>query len=312
MNAMHLSSMSRPKSIVVATDLSDLDFLLPVAVDQARMTGAMIWLLHVIPPKEYVSIESGAYPFVEKEKEYRAAEAALAKVALELKGKNLACAYEVRRWYPVDEIKNFIREHDAERLIIGTSGRGKLGKLLIGSVAEALIRSLDIPVCTVGPHFKPLSSDQPHRILFPLSLRHHPEHSLRFALDLAAGLSAELTVLHVSEPDLGDEGLAAGALSKIEELLRGIPMQVESHIRIRSGEPAEEILAECAALRPALLVMSAFPASSLSTKFRSGVAYRVIADAPCPTFTLRSGAKTRRSGNYREFSGIPIEPSYLI
>lgn len=312
MNAMHLSSVSRPKSIVVATDLSDLDFLLPVAVDQARMTGAMIWLLHVIPPKEYVSIESGAYPFVEKEKEYRAAEAALAKVALELKGKNLACAYEVRRWYPVDEIKNFIREHDAERLIIGTSGRGKLGKLLIGSVAEALIRSLDIPVCTVGPHFKPLSSDQPHRILFPLSLRHHPEHSLRFALDLAAGLSAELTVLHVSEPDLGDEGLAAGALSKIEELLRGIPMQVESHIRIRSGEPAEEILAECAALRPALLVMSAFPASSLSTKFRSGVAYRVIADAPCPTFTLRSGAKTRRSGNYREFSGIPIEPSYLI
>ena len=58
--------------------------------------------------------------------------------------------------------------------------------------------------------------------------------------------------------------------------------------------------------------MSAFPASSLSTKFRSGVAYRVIAEAPCPTFTLRSGAKTRRSGNYREFSGIPIEPSYLV
>ena len=312
MNAMHLSSVSRPKSIVVATDLSDLDFLLPVAVDQARMTGAMIWLLHVIPPKEYVSIESGAYPFLEKEKEYRAAEAALAKVALELKGKNLACAYEVRRWYPVDEIRNFIREHDAERLIIGTSGRGKLGKLLIGSVAEELIRSLDIPVCTVGPHFKPLSSDEPRRILFPLSLRHHPEHSLRFALDLAAGLSAELTVLHVSEPDLGDEGLAAGALSKIVELLRGIPMQVESHIRIRSGEPAEEILAECAALRPELLVMSAFPASSLSTKFRSGVAYRVIAEAPCPTFTLRSGAKTRRYGNYREFSGIPIESSYLI
>ena len=312
MNAMHLSSMSRPKSIVVATDLHDLDFLLPVAVDQARTTGAMIWLLHVIPPKEYVSIESGAYPFVEKEKEYRAAEAALAKVALELKGKNLACAYEVRRWYPVDEIKNFIREHDVERLIIGTSGRGKLGKLLIGSVAEELIRSLEIPVCTVGPHFKPLSSDEPRRILFPLSLRHHPEHSLRFALDLAAGLSAELTVLHVSEPDLGDEGLAAGALSKIVELLRGIPMQVESHIRIRSGEPAEEILAECAALRPELLVMSAFPASSLSTKFRSGVAYRVIAEAPCPTFTLRSGAKTRRYGNYREFSGVPIESSYLI
>ena len=118
---MHLSSMSQPKSILVATDLNDLDFLLPVAIDQAKMTGAMIWLLHVIPPEEYASIESGAYPFVGKEKEYRAAEAALAKVALELQEKNLACAYEVRRWYPVDEIKSFIREHDVERLIVGTS-----------------------------------------------------------------------------------------------------------------------------------------------------------------------------------------------
>jgi nucleotide-binding universal stress UspA family protein len=313
MNAMHLSSMSRPKSILVATDLNDLDFLLPVAIDQARTTGALIWLLHVIPPQEYVSVESGAYPFVEKEKEYRAAEAALAKVAVELREKNLGCAYEVRRWYPVDEIKGFIREHHVERLIVGTSGRGKLGKVLIGSVAEELIRSLDIPVCTVGPHFNPLSSNQPRRILFALSLRHHPEHSLKFAVDLAAGLPAELTLLHVSEPDLGDEGLAAGAMSKIEELLRGTqPMPVEPHIRIRSGEPAEEILAECASLRPELLVLSAFPASSLSTKFRSGVAYRVIAEAPCPTFTLRSGAKTRRYGDYREFSGVPIASSHLV
>jgi nucleotide-binding universal stress UspA family protein len=313
MNAMHLSSMSRPKSILVATDLNDLDFLLPVAIDQARTTGAMIWLLHVIPPQEYVSVESGAYPFVEKEKEYRAAEAALAKVALELQEKNLACAYEVRRWYPVDETKNFIREHHVERLIVGTSGRGKLGKLLIGSVAEELIRSLDIPVCTVGPHFKPVSRNQPRRILFALSLRHHPEHSLKFAVDLAAGLPAELTVLHVSEQDLGDEGLAAGAMSKIEELLRGIqPMQVKPHIRVRSGEPAEEILAECAALRPELLVLSAFPASTLSTKFRSGVAYRVIAEAPCPSFTLRSGAKTSRHADYREFSGVPIGSAHLV
>ena len=44
MNTMHLSAITRPKSILVATDLNDLDFLLPVAMDQAKMTGAMIWL----------------------------------------------------------------------------------------------------------------------------------------------------------------------------------------------------------------------------------------------------------------------------
>jgi nucleotide-binding universal stress UspA family protein len=311
MNPVHLSSMTRPKSILVATDLNDLDFLLPVAIDQARIKGAMIWLLHVIPPKSYASIEAGAYPFVEKEKEYRAAEAALAKVALKLREKNLACTYEVRRWYPVDEIKGCIRDHGIDRLVVGTSSRGKLGKLLIGSVAEELIRSLEIPVCTVGPHFAPCPHDNPRRIVFALSLRHHPEHSLRFAIDLATASRAELIVLHVTEQDRLDEGIDAGARSKLDELLRSVgQMDLVPQLRIRSGEPAEEIVAECRALRPELLVLSAFPASPVSARFRPGVAYSVIAQAPCPTFTLRSGSKTKRNGNYREFSGVQIGSSY--
>ncbi len=59
-------------------------------------------------------------------------------MANELKAQNLACAYEVRRWYPVDRVIDFIRERDIKRLILGTSSRGKLGKLLLGSVAEAI------------------------------------------------------------------------------------------------------------------------------------------------------------------------------
>ena len=80
MDPMHLSSITRPKSILVATALNDLDFLLPVAIEQAKATGAMIWLLHVIPPDAYVSTESGAFPLAKKEKAFRDAEAVLAKV----------------------------------------------------------------------------------------------------------------------------------------------------------------------------------------------------------------------------------------
>ena len=307
MNAMQLSATRQPKSILVATDLNDLDRLLPVAIDQARMTGAMIWLLHIISSEAHASIEGGAGSFAEKAKEFRSAEALLAKAALEVRKENLASAYEVRRWSPVFEITGFLREHSIERLIVGTSSRGKLGKLLIGSVAEELIRSLEIPVCTVGPHCRPLPANRPRRIVVALSLRHHPEPALRFAVDLAAGSAAEFTVLHVTQQDAGDEGLEAGARSKIHELLRGIqPTQVEPHVRIRSGEPAEEIVAECTAPGTELLVLSASPASPPSTRFRNGVVYRVIAEAPCPTFTLYSGAKTRRNGNYREFSEVQI------
>jgi nucleotide-binding universal stress UspA family protein len=310
MHPMHLS-LTQPKSILVATDLSDLGFLLPVAIDQAKMTGAMIWLLHVVPPAVYTSTESRAYPYVPEERMFRDAEAALAKAAFELQRKNLVCAYEVRRWYPVDQVTDFIRQHGIERLILGTSSRRKLGKLLLGSVAEELIRSLDIPVCTVGPHFKPLPENSPHRVIFATSLRHHPEETFRFAVDLSAGLLAELTVLHVREQDRLDDGIDAGARPTIDEMLKGAKqMHLVPHIRIRSGEPAEEILSECSALRPELLVLGALPASLVSATFRTGVAYRVIAQAPCPTFTLRSGSKTKHNGNGREFSAVQSGSSH--
>jgi nucleotide-binding universal stress UspA family protein len=311
MNSLPLSSMTRPKAILVATALNDLDFLLPVATEQAKVTGAMIWLLHVIPPDAYVSTESGAYPTGLKEKAFRTAEETLAGVAFRLKEQNVACAYEVRRWYPVDQIKEFIRERGIERLILGTSSRGKLGKLLIGSVAEELIRNLDIPVCTVGPHSRPLPPGNPRRVIFATSLRHHPEHSLQFAVDLAARWLAELIVVHVTEQDRYDEGVEAGARSKIDELLKGArEMHLMPQVRIRGGEPAEEILSACTAFKPEWLVLSALPASPLAATFRTGVAYRVIAEAPCPTFTLRSGAKTKRNGNYREFSAVESGSSY--
>jgi nucleotide-binding universal stress UspA family protein len=313
MSATHISSITRPKSILVATDLNDLDFLLPVATEQAKTTGAMIWLLHVIPLDAYVSIESGEFPGVSKEKEkaFRDAEAMLADIASQLTAKNVACAYAVRRWYPVEEIVEFIRRHRIGRLIVGTSGRGKIGKLLVGSVAEELIRRLDIPVCTVGPHYRPCPPNSARRIIFALSLRHHPERSLQFARELARGLRAELILLHVTEPDRLDEGIDAGARSKIDEILKSAEsLDLTPQVRIRSGEPAEEILAECAVLRPELLVLSAFPASPLRAKFRTGVAYRVIAQAPCPTITLRSGPKANSGGNYREFSQASIASSH--
>jgi nucleotide-binding universal stress UspA family protein len=278
--------------------LNGLDFLLPVAIDQAKVTGAMIWLLHVIPPDAYVSTESGAFPFTKREKAFRDAEAALAKVADQLKAKNLACAYEVRRWYPVDQITAFIRERGIKRLIIGTSGRGKLGKLLLGSVAEELIRSLDIPVCTVGPHFKPTPSSNPRRVIFATSLRHDAEKSVQFAVELAAGMAAELTVLYVLEADILHDGTYAEAMSTIDEMLkRAQQKNLLSRIRIRYGEPAEEIVSECSALGPELLILGAVPTSPVTTHFRAGVVYRVIAQAPCPTFTLRTGAKAKQSQN---------------
>jgi len=296
MHSIHLSALSRPKSILLATDLTDLDFLLPVAIDQARATGAMLWLLHVIPPEVYYPPQTGAFPLLQQ-KAFRDAEAALARVSFELKTKGVPCAYEVRRSYPVDRIHEFISQRQIGRLIIGTTSRGKLGKLLVGSVAEELIRSLDIPVCTVGPHFKPGSQNKRRQVIYATSLRHDIGKSFQFAADLVEVVQGELTVLHVFEQAYRDDGVDLRVMSKIDEMLKSAQqMDFVPQIRIRYGETAEEIVAECSALKPEFLVLGAVPASAMATNFRTGVAYRVIAQAPCPTFTLHDAAKNKHDG----------------
>lgn len=293
MEPKRLPHISHPGSILVATDLTDLSFLLPIAKQQAKETGKMLWFLHVVTPDTHLSTELNTHLALQQ-KTFRDAEAVLARVCFELKTEDFACAYEVARWHPVERILSFIREHEIERLIIGTSSKGKLKKLLVGSVAEQLIRNLDLPVCTVGPHFTAAPPATTKRVLFASCLRHGVVNSFEFASDLVAMLPAELTLLHVLEQDRFDNGVDLSVMSKIDEFA-GIAKQrgFAPNVHFRYGDPAEEIIAECQILKPDFLVLGAEPGSIVSANFRTGVVYKVIAQAPCPTFTIRNGAKAK-------------------
>jgi len=44
------------------------------------------------------------------------------------------------------------KRKDIDLLVIGTHGQSGIGKLLLGSVAEEILREAEFPVLTVGPH----------------------------------------------------------------------------------------------------------------------------------------------------------------
>jgi len=52
----------------------------------------------------------------------------------------------VRRGNPADEIVAAARETGADIIAMSTHGRGGLGRLVFGSVAQAVLRHVDIPV----------------------------------------------------------------------------------------------------------------------------------------------------------------------
>jgi nucleotide-binding universal stress UspA family protein len=50
---------------------------------------------------------------------------------------------------PFDRILHYIDEHDIDLVVMGTHGRGMMGHLLLGSVAERVVRKSSVPVLTV-------------------------------------------------------------------------------------------------------------------------------------------------------------------
>lgn len=58
-------------------------------------------------------------------------------------------ATEIRGGPPSREIVAYADEEDCDLIVMGTHGRGGLNRLLLGSVAERVVRSSDTPVMTV-------------------------------------------------------------------------------------------------------------------------------------------------------------------
>ena len=53
--------------------------------------------------------------------------------------------------HPVTQITRFAEEHEIDLIVMGTHGRGMAAHMLLGSVAERVVRSAQCPVLTLHP-----------------------------------------------------------------------------------------------------------------------------------------------------------------
>jgi nucleotide-binding universal stress UspA family protein len=136
------------KRVVVPLDGSRLaEEMLRFIVDIAGPLDLEVVLLRVIrilPPQVTETVRAAVLENVEQTTadalEY------LAPLADDLRTRGIRVRTEVRRGEPVDEIVDCAREADADLIAMTTHGRSGLGRLLFGSVAEAVLRQAEIPV----------------------------------------------------------------------------------------------------------------------------------------------------------------------
>jgi universal stress protein A len=78
-----------------------------------------------------------------------AARASLARLIKEHKLEHLRVHAEVCEGPPVEEIVDYATDHNIDLIVIATHGRGWLAHLLLGSVAEKVVRKAPCPVMAV-------------------------------------------------------------------------------------------------------------------------------------------------------------------
>jgi nucleotide-binding universal stress UspA family protein len=100
-----------------------------------------------------------------------------------------------------DMIFQVKQEYSADIVVLGSSGR-KIGRgKALGSIAEAIIRSLPCSVLTIGPNVEqPLLSANAQAVLFPTNFSPASLAAIPTAISLVADLSASLLRLHVCDP----------------------------------------------------------------------------------------------------------------
>ena len=193
---------THPATILVATDLSDLDHLMPFALEQAGETGARLILLHVLPASvAVIAADASGMPYYNTSSALETAEEMLRPWCEVAARRGIRCDELVREGHPTQQIAAAVRQFQADRVLLGTRSRSKLGKLLLGSVAEQVLRSVYLPVMTVGPEAHlPVASGEERVVLHATTLRETSRPSAALACQVAATRNAKLVLLHVLPP----------------------------------------------------------------------------------------------------------------
>ena len=288
---------SDPAVILVATDLSDTERLMPFALEQAASTGGRLILLHVLAPSEAMAVDAVGMPYYDPAGAMEFATKTLETWSAMARSRNIPCDVLVREGHPAQQVLSAARQFRADRVLLGTRSRGKMSKLLLGSVAEQVLRSANRPVMTVGPeaHLQVDEANPDRVVLHATTLREASRPSAALACQIASSMEAKLILLHVLPPmdEMKRKGLPTGLDSAALQELRilasetacGCSAPIEPHVV--HGNPSIEILAEAAHRGACLVVLGATKRSAFENLTRDRTVYKVLAHARCPVLTLR-------------------------
>jgi nucleotide-binding universal stress UspA family protein len=306
---------SKPSTLLFASEFPANEKTFAIALALAAEFGAELIIFHVYESSDMAASETFGIHH-HGQVVARAEKRRFEPLAQRARDFGIHCRIVVRPGLPADEILAFLHRRKVDRVIMGAHTPGPTGKLLVGSVAEAVLRTANVPVNIVGPDVveSTFRNFAKRTILCSVSTQLSNHVVVSFAAELAARQNASLILHQVIPPQERAEVLASRTIDQLEaELASLLPAKLENNFKVQTvvvlGDPVEELLHEGRSQQANLIVMGAQGASHFAAITHSDIVFMVPGLAHCPVVTLSPILLAKCGG--REDKPRPPEVNYI-
>ncbi len=291
------------KCVLVATDFSEYSKVaLDICLGVSKCMKTKLYVLHTIEklPHDYRHLLSSTTHSNMKQK---LEEEAMEKIKAMLPGElleNEDIIPIVRFGKPFLEIIKVAKEKKVDLLAIGTHGRAGVDRVILGSVAERVVRKAHCPVMVIrGRKYVGFK-----RIIVPIDLSDCSRIALEYAAATARAHKSKLTILHVFEESFVKPYVNAANSeeeaneiikeiervneSKYDEFLKTVDLRgVEYEKLLKKGIPESDIVETAMEQQANLIVMGTHGRSGIKHILIGSTAEEVVRNVHCDIIIVK-------------------------
>ncbi len=297
------------RRIVCPTDFSEFSKrALSCAGALARWYGASLTAVHVYPffppPPSEIPIDPRGVPLQADLRVRLIAE--LRRFLEPARRAGLPAEAVLLEGDPVKEIIHHARDGNADLIVLGTHGRSGFERLMLGSVAERVLRLAPCPVLTVPRQTGGQAAHEAavfKHILCPVDFSEPSLRALEYAFSLARESNAGVTLLHSTEA-LAEQGTPESLTFNVPEFRRELERQAKERLMalipagagdwcrpsavVTSGKAWREIITMATERQADLIVMGVLGRGAIDLMLFGSTTQHVVRQSTCPVLTVRT------------------------
>ena len=271
------------KTIVVATDLGGrAEAALEYARKLAASYGARVVLAHGLDPMEYAAVDTVPGSVLSHMTEE--ARRVLDRLTAELIRDGIRSHSEVRQGAVAEMLVDVARQYKAGLILIGTKGMQGAGPVVVGAIAEQLVRLAQCPVMAVAADWN-AGSHRPTPggpVLLAVERNEAAAEAAATAASLAEIFDRPLLTLHVRTAQEKAAGLNPCTVMEDQGIRFGGAIQVRC--LVKDGNPADAIVEAIAENHPCILVAGVKRSSG--TPGPHGTAFTLLSASRVPVLCV--------------------------